>query len=202
MLVCATLCHSTMGKEPMLFTSTSANSTSDNSTSASPSQNWPKSKLAEIEIGRNRNWPKSNRWYLFISSFSLSFSFALSFFSTELCGKESPISLATQQQQLMACVAVIRVTVHFVDTVAISVSIGLTVMNVPGHLSPVTTSNQNVDGSLPGTLAHRVLGSRFGGTWLTISIRFLKVTLLFCCPPSSNVISRAQFQCAAIAGFL
>ena len=173
----------------------------------------PKSKLAEVKIGRNRNWPKSklaksNRWYLFISSFSLSFSFALSFFSTELCGKESPISLATQQQQLMACVAVIRVTVHFVDTVAISVSIGLTVMNVPGHLSPVTTSNQNVDGSCPElwttrlAISHRVLGSRFGGTWLTISIRFLKVTLLFCCPPSSNVTSRAQFQCAAIAGFL
>ena len=35
--------------------STSANSTSDNSTSAS----WPKSKLAEVEIGRSRNWPKS-----------------------------------------------------------------------------------------------------------------------------------------------
>ena len=35
--------------------STSANSTSDNSTSAS----WPKSKLAEVEIDRNRNWPKS-----------------------------------------------------------------------------------------------------------------------------------------------
>ena len=36
--------------------STLANSTSDNSTSAS----WPKSKLAEVEI----NWPKSNRWCL------------------------------------------------------------------------------------------------------------------------------------------
>ena len=33
-----------------------ANSTSENSTSAS----WLKSKLAEVEIGRSRNWPKSN----------------------------------------------------------------------------------------------------------------------------------------------
>ena len=63
--------------------------------------------------------------------------------------RESPTSLATQQQQLMACVAVIRVTVHFVDTVAISACIGLAVINVPGHSSPVTTSNQNVDGSCP-----------------------------------------------------
>ena len=48
--------------------------------------------------------------------------------------RESPTALATQQQQLMACVAVVRVTVHFVDTVAISACIGLTVINVPGHL--------------------------------------------------------------------
>ena len=45
----------------------------------------------------------------------------------------SPISLSTQQQHLMACVGVIRVTVHFVDTFAISACIGLTVINVPGH---------------------------------------------------------------------
>ena len=89
--------------------------------------------------------------------------------------RESPISLATQQQQLMACVAVIRVTVHFVDTVAISACIGLTVINVPGHFSPVTTSNQNVDGSCPElwttrlAISHRVPGSRFGRTWCSQS---------------------------------
>ena len=63
--------------------STSANSTSDNSTSAS----WPKSKLAEVEIGRSRNWPKSKLigrsrtdGVCSVSSFSLSFfSFALFF---------------------------------------------------------------------------------------------------------------------------
>ena len=27
---------------------------------AGRSRNWPKSKLAEVEIGRSRNWPKSN----------------------------------------------------------------------------------------------------------------------------------------------
>ena len=66
--------------------STSANSTSDNSTSASRpigrSRNWPKSKLAEVEI----NWPKSNRWCL-LCFFSLSFfslSFSLLFFSFSL----------------------------------------------------------------------------------------------------------------------
>ena len=48
--------------------STSANSTSDNSTSAS----WPKSKLAEVEI----NWPNSNRWCL-LCFFFLSFFFFL-----------------------------------------------------------------------------------------------------------------------------
>ena len=61
--------------------STSANSTSDNSTSASwpksklaRSRNWPKSKLAEVEI----NWPKSNRWCL-LCLFFLSFFFFDSF---------------------------------------------------------------------------------------------------------------------------
>ena len=64
--------------------STSASSTSDNSTSAS----WPKSKLAQVEIGRSRKWPKSkligrNRkdGVCSVPSFSLSFfSFALSFY--------------------------------------------------------------------------------------------------------------------------
>ena len=88
---------------------------------------------------------------------------------------ESPLSLATQQQQLMACVAVIRVIVHFVDTVAISACIWLTVINVPGHFSPVTTSNQNVDGTCPElwttrlAISHRVPGSRFGRTWCSQS---------------------------------
>ena len=90
-------------------------------------------------------------------------------------GRESPISLATQQQQIMACVAVIRVTVHFVDTVAISACFGLTIINVPGHFSSVTTSNQNVDGSCPElwttrlAISHRVPGSRFGRTWCSQS---------------------------------
>ena len=49
----------------------------------------------------------------------------------------------------MACVAVMCVSVHFADTVAISACIGLRVINVPGHSSPVTTFNPNVDGSCP-----------------------------------------------------
>ena len=65
--------------------------------------------------------------------------------------RESPISLATQQQQLMACVAVVRVSVHFVDTVAISACIGLTVINVPGHFSPFQSKRR---WKLPGTLDH------------------------------------------------
>ena len=31
---------------------------------AGRSRNWPKSKLAEVEIGRSRNWPKSNMHFL------------------------------------------------------------------------------------------------------------------------------------------
>ena len=49
----------------------------------SRSRNWPKSKLAEVEIGRSRNWPKSklaeveigSRGVCPVSSFSLFFSF-------------------------------------------------------------------------------------------------------------------------------
>ena len=67
----------------------------DNSTSASwPKSNWPKSELAEVEIGRSRNWPKSklaeveinwpksNRRCLLCFFFSLScFFFCFVFFS-------------------------------------------------------------------------------------------------------------------------
>ena len=36
--------------------------------------NWPKSELAEVKIGRSRNWPKSNKIFSFLFSF-VSFSF-------------------------------------------------------------------------------------------------------------------------------
>ena len=65
--------------------------------------------------------------------------------------RESPISLSTQQQHLMACVAVIRVTVHFVYTVAISACIGLTVINVPGHLFSGHYFQSKRSWKLPGT---------------------------------------------------
>ena len=70
--------------------STSANSTSDNSTSQlaeveiGRSRNWPKSKLAEVGIGRSRNWPKSNRWCLLCFLLSL-FLFFFCFVFTFLC---------------------------------------------------------------------------------------------------------------------
>ena len=71
--------------------------------------------------------------------------------------RESPISLSTQQQHLMACVAVIRVTVHFVDTVAISACIGLTVINVPGHLFSGQHFQSKRSWKLPGTFEPRGL---------------------------------------------
>ena len=82
--------------------------------------------------------------------------------STELCGRErdSPISLATQQQQLMACVAVIRVPVYFVDTVAISAWIGLTVIYVPGHLFFGHYFQSKRRWKLPGTFKPRGLAFR------------------------------------------
>ena len=56
------------------------------------------------------------------SAFSLEYSSSVgSLFATSIHGR----------------VAVTRVTVHIVDTVAISACIGLTVINVLGYLSPV-----------------------------------------------------------------
>ena len=63
--------------------STSANTTSDNSTSARwPKSICPKSNLAEIETGRSRNWPKSKLAEIeqMVVALFLLFLFLLSFF--------------------------------------------------------------------------------------------------------------------------
>ena len=66
--------------------------------------------------------------------------------------------------------------------------IGLTVINVPGHFSPVATSNQNVDGSCPELWTPRLAISQFRTECQAPELvgpgahnldQVLKVTLLF-----------------------
>ena len=76
--------------------------------------------------------------------------------------RESPISLATQQQQLMACVAVRRVTapLTLLTQSPSQHALGLTVINVPGHLFSGHYFQSKRRWKLPGTFEPRGLEFR------------------------------------------